>query len=163
MSKQLSRHVDVSVDVDADPAEVWAIVSDPTRVGEWSREACGCEWVSTGEVPYVGARFVGSNEAGRMYKWRRHCEVVGCVAPQEFAWRTVPRGLYRDTTTWRIVLEPLEGGRTRIRQSYDLTAPDWLLRLLWHVMPTHRDRTEELRGDLQRLGAAAAASSTSPV
>ena len=163
MSKQLSRHVDVSVDVDASPEAVWVIASDPTRVGEWSHEARGCEWVSTGDVPYVGARFVGSNDAGRNRKWKRHCEVVGCVAPREFAWRTIPKGAYRDSTTWRIALEPLNGGGTRIHQSYDLTAPDWLLKLLWRVMPTHRDRTGELRADLERLGEAAIRTSVAPV
>ena len=155
MSKQLSRHVAVTVDVDADPDEVWAVVSDPTRVGEWSREARGCEWVSTGPVPFVGARFVGANQASRLRRWHRQCEVVACAAPREFSWRTVPTALYRDSTTWRIVLEPIDGGGTRIHQSYDLDAPGWLLRMLWLTMPTHRDRTEELRDDLRRLGAVA--------
>ena len=162
MSKQLSRHVAVSVDVDAAPAAVWAIVSDPTRVGEWSGEARGSEWVSTGDVPYVGARFVGSNQVGKSRRWRRECEVVGCVAPEEFAWRTVATRLYRDSTTWRIALEPIEGGGTRIHQSYELTAPDWLLKVLWWVMPTHRDRTDELRADLARLGEVAGRAAVSP-
>jgi uncharacterized protein YndB with AHSA1/START domain len=161
MSKQLPQHVEVSVDVDADPNKVWSVISDPTRVGEWSLEACGAEWISPGDVPFVGARFVGSNDAGRMKTWRRHCEILSCDAPRELSWRTVPKGFYRDSTTWRISLEPTAEG-TRIHQSYDLTAPDWLLRLIWHVMPTHRDRTAELEADLRRLGEVASGRQVSP-
>ena len=36
----------VSVDVDAPPEQVFELVSDVTRMGEWSPESTGAEWRS---------------------------------------------------------------------------------------------------------------------
>ena len=53
----------------AKPEAVWSLVSDPTRMGEWSPENTGAEWIKGADGPAVGAKFRGSNARGRM-KWK---------------------------------------------------------------------------------------------
>ena len=47
----------------AAPAEaVYALVSDVTRMGEWSPECYRCTWLDGGTGPRQGARFKGWNK-----------------------------------------------------------------------------------------------------
>jgi Polyketide cyclase / dehydrase and lipid transport len=130
---------------------VWAVVSDVTRVGEWSHECRRVEWLdgATGAVP--GARFRGTNKAG-VWTWSRTNEVVVADEPRTLVWRTVPTLLFPDSSEWRIELEPVDGG-TRITQSYEVVrAPALLARLYAVVVPSHRDRRASLSDDLRRVG-----------
>ena len=54
-----SQHA--SIEIDASPETVYAMVSDITRMGEWSPEAVGGRWVDGG-TGQVGDWFVGENE-----------------------------------------------------------------------------------------------------
>ena len=148
--KRLLRSATVTVVADATPAQVWAVAADPTRLGEWSHEATGAEWLDD-------TRFAGSNRLGRN-RWVRVNEVLVADRPRRFSWRTVPSRLYRDSTVWSIDLEPLDDGRrTRITQSFEVVQLNAILdRFLALVVPAHRDRREALAADLRRLGAVAA-------
>jgi Hemerythrin HHE cation binding domain/Polyketide cyclase / dehydrase and lipid transport len=130
---------------------VWEVVSDVTRVGEWSHECRRVEWLdgATGAVP--GARFRGTNKAGG-WTWSRTNEVVVTDEPRTLVWRTVPTLLFPDSSEWRIELEPADGG-TRITQSYKVVrAPALLAHLYAVIVPSHRDRRAGLSDDLRRLG-----------
>lgn len=154
---QLPRHGSVTWVATATPEQIWAVLSDPGRTGEWSHEAVAGEWVDGATGPEVGARFIGPNRNGAM-RWTRRCEIAASVEPTELAWQTVPTRLYRDSTEWRFLLTPVEGG-TRIDLSFRMVQLSPLAsRLLWLIVPSHRDRLPRLTGDLQRLAAAAAAS-----
>jgi uncharacterized protein YndB with AHSA1/START domain len=143
----------VEVDVDAPVPDVWAVVADVTRVGEWSHECRSAEWTS-GAGPDLGARFRGSNRA-RGLSWNRTCEIVAVDEPHELVWRTVPTWLFPDSTEWRIELQPSERG-TRITQTFRVLHAPWLLdRLYARLIPAHRDRDARLEADLVRLGAVA--------
>ena len=138
----------------ASPDDVWAIVGDPTRVGEWSHECGGAEWIDGATTARPGARFRGRNKVGRS-KWARVCELVTVDAPHELAWRTVPTRLYPDSTMWTITIEPTDAG-SRIEQRFEvLKLNPALERLFYLLIPPHRDRSEALRADLVRLGVAA--------
>lgn len=66
MSKKSVPEPVVVTKVVADPpAEVWAKVSDLTRMGEWSPENKGGEWIKGATGPTVGARFKGKNANGK--------------------------------------------------------------------------------------------------
>ena len=54
----------VSIHIDAPPEHVYDLVTDVTRMGEWSPETHRCRWVE-GDGPAVGARFKGDNRRGR--------------------------------------------------------------------------------------------------
>jgi len=145
----MRRECEASVTVSAPPEAVWAVVSDVTRVGEWSGECRGCEWVGVpGAV--TGARFRGHNR--RLWlRWTRLNEVVRAEPPRELVWRTVPRFPYPDSIEWRLSLVDTDGG-TKVSESYRVVKitklMEWLVGL---AMPVHLDRTADLLADLTRL------------
>ena len=147
--------------VDAPPGAVWAIVGDPTRTGEWSHECVRLEWVDGATAAVPGARFRGRNRLGRS-RWSRLNEVVAVEPGRSITWRTVPAPLYRDSTIWRIALEPLDGG-TRIVQTYEVVQLGPVMdRLFALVVPAHRDRRAALEADLRRMGELASREAVSP-
>jgi uncharacterized protein YndB with AHSA1/START domain len=152
--RQVQKQSRVEVVVDAAPAEVWPVVSDVTRVGEWSHECRSAEWAGGDGRPVPGARFRGRNRAGWL-RWGRTCEIVAVEEPRALIWRTVPTWLYPDSTEWCIELGP-SGPGTRITQSFRVLRAPWLLdRLYARLIPSHQDRDARLEADLVRLGAAA--------
>jgi hypothetical protein len=146
----------VEVVSDASPEAVWDVVADVTRVGEWSHECQAAAWVGGADAARPGARFRGRNHAGR-FGWTRTNEIVSVDPPRELVWRTVRSSLYRDSTEWRITIEPVESG-SRIVQSFEvLELSPFVDRLIWRFMPAHRDRRPALQEDLERLAAVARA------
>jgi len=144
-----SGHVEVVAD--ATPEAIWEIVSDITRVGEWSHECKAGVRLDGATSARPGARFKGTNKNGRQ-SWSRSNEVVSVDAPRELSWKTVPTRLYADSTVWTFTLEPVDGG-TRIVQRFQVLKINPLLdRLFYALIPKHRDRTDALRDDIRRLG-----------
>jgi carbon monoxide dehydrogenase subunit G len=47
----------VSIRIQAPPEQLWAMIADVTRVGEWSPETVSAEWVDGAAGPAVGAKF----------------------------------------------------------------------------------------------------------
>ncbi len=80
-------------------SEVYAAVTDVTRMGEWSPECVACRWVGEATGPAVGAEFEGDNVATlgpiTLKRWTTTSEVVdaepnvsfGFVAEGHSAWR----------------------------------------------------------------------------
>jgi hypothetical protein len=143
----------VATVVDAPIDAVWDVVRDPPRVGEWSHECVAAEWIGDVREARAGARFRGRNAQG-MFRWGRRCEVLR-AEPYELVWRTVPTRLYPDSTEWALRLESVDGG-TRIEQTYQLVRGTWLEPVYATVLPAHRDRTDALTRDLERIGTVAA-------
>ncbi len=142
-----------AVVVDADIDDVWEVVRDPTRVGEWSHECVAGEWVGDATEARPGARFRGRNRQG-LIRWGRLCEVVH-AEPYELVWRTVPTRGYPDSTEWALRLTRHDAG-TRIEQSFRVVKGTRLEPVYAVVVPAHRDRAEALARDLERIGAIAA-------
>jgi hemerythrin-like domain-containing protein len=140
----------VSVTVDANVDDVWDVVRDVTRVGEWSHECVGASWIGEPASAISGARFRGRNRAG-MFRWGRLCEIVS-AEPHDLVWRTIPTVMYPDSSEWRITLDTIDAN-TRISQHFRvLRAPKVLSMIYALIIPAHRDRTTALTEDLQRLG-----------
>jgi hypothetical protein len=76
--------VTVSRTIIASPEAVWALVSDPTRMGEWSPENLGATWLGEVTGAAEGAQFRGSNKNGRI-KWKTKCTVTECAENEAFA------------------------------------------------------------------------------
>lgn len=152
---QVQKKSRVEVEVDATVPQVWEVVSDVTRIGEWSHECLAARWLGDADGPAPGVRFRGRNRAG-WARWGRTCEIVSMEPPRQIVWRTVPTLLFPDSTQWGILLEPTSDGRTRIRQSFKVLRAPWLLdRLYARLIPAHRDRDARLAEDLVRVGEAA--------
>ena len=152
---KLPKKGEVSVEVDATPEQVWTLLTDITRAGEWSHETQGGEWLDGADGPAVGARFRGRNQNGRS-KWSRQCEVVVADGPRTISWRTVPTALFRDSTIWTYELEPTDSG-CRITQRFEVVMIGPIMeRLFYVIVPAHRDRSAALAEDVRRLGEHAA-------
>ncbi|HEU4840765.1 MAG TPA: SRPBCC family protein [Ilumatobacteraceae bacterium] len=150
----LMRSGTVEATTAATPEQVWTVLADVTRIGEWSHECKVASWVDGATTAAVGARYTGSNRVGRT-RWSRRNEILVADPARQLAWRTVPSALFSDSTTWRITLEPAGSG-TRITQTFEVTKLNPVVeRLIFAAMKAHRDRLAALREDMARLGAVA--------
>jgi hypothetical protein len=66
------------------PDEMYEMVSDVTRMGEWSPVCRACWW-DEGDGPHVGAWFTGRNETAER-TWETRSQVVTALPGREFAW-----------------------------------------------------------------------------
>jgi hypothetical protein len=146
----IPRIGEVEAVVGASPEEVYAVVTDITRVAEWSHECRGAEWVDGATGPVVGARFRGTNKVDR-FGWSRVCTITALEPGRAFAYRT-NGGMPSDSTAWSFEFHP-EGDGTRVVQRYEiLKFARWMELLTMALVPAHRDRRDALRADLVRLG-----------
>ena len=93
--------VTVQTDVNASPDLVWSLISDVTRMGEWSSEATGAIWKSGASGPAVGAKFTGTNANGKK-SWKTDCEITACEPGRAFGFRVTAVGLKIATWDYRI-------------------------------------------------------------
>lgn len=103
----MNQTVSVSQHVEAPPELVWSLVSDITRMGEWSPESTGGRWTGGATGPKPGARFRGDNRNGSK-RWSTTGTVVDAVPGQAFSFRVSVAGL--KIALWSYRLEPTDGG-----------------------------------------------------
>ncbi len=133
--------------------QVWDLVSDVTRIGEFSPETFEAEWLDGATGPAVGARFRGHvrrNGRGPVY-WTT-CTVLACEPGREFAFGVDSFGS-SPVNTWRYRLEPSAGG-TDVTESFELSHA-LPLRIYWALAGWARGRTNErgMRATLERMKA----------
>lgn len=143
--------LEVSVEIDASPDDVWALVSDVTRTPEWSPVVRRCEWLDA-DAASVGARFKGHNRFNG-FRWSRECVVSEVRLREAFAFSTFgKRG--EEQTRWRYLLEP-SGDGTRVTLGYEIvTTPRWvrwLRRLPGGRSTNERQARWNLEESLRRL------------
>ena len=114
------RQDSVSVEIEASPDRVYQLVSDITRMGEWSPECRMCTWVRGATGPAVGARFRARNKGRRGPSWFNTPVVTAAEPGREFAFNRSGPGI--GSYTWRYVLEPTDSG-TRVTESYEAERP----------------------------------------
>ncbi|MGR7001853.1 cytochrome P450 [Yinghuangia aomiensis] len=100
------RDVTVGLEIAAAPDEVWAVLSDVTRMGEWSPECTGGRWIGRLREPVAGARFVGTNRRGPAV-WSTRCTITEARPARALAWR-VDAGL--PIARWSFTLTPTDKG-----------------------------------------------------
>src|SRR4051812_14023828 len=112
---------EASVFIDAPPDRVWRLISDVTRMGEWSPITYRCEWVEGSSGPVQGAKFKGYNKMPPA-KWWTVCEVTESEPAKVFEFRTMrvsfPISIgvgEREMTRWRYTFEP-EGIGTKVTE-----------------------------------------------
>jgi len=104
------------IHVSAPPEKLYDLVSDVTRMGEWSPETVKCEWLDGASGPAVGARFKGTNKRG-FVRWSTKPEVLAADAGREFAFVTKGVG---PSTKWSYRFEPAADGGSDVSESFEL-------------------------------------------
>jgi hypothetical protein len=107
---------EATLEIDAPPRAVYELVSDITRMGEWSPECVGCDWMDGHDGPAVGAQFHGHNR-NNGNEWTTPNTIVAAEAGREFAW--VVGTPEFEVCRWRFVFEP-NGSGTRVTESFKL-------------------------------------------
>ena len=99
-----------SIVINRPASEVFAVVTDVTRMGEWSPECTAVRWVAPATGPAVGARFEGDNVASlgpiTLKKWTTTSEISELVQDRVFEF------IAEDITTWRYELVEQDGATT---------------------------------------------------
>lgn len=109
-----SRQVSVEREVTAEPQRLWEMVSDVTRMGEWSPETVSVTWLGGATGPAVGARFKGKNRNGP-WRWSTLCTVTACEPGQVFEFRVSKAGL--GIARWRYDFEA-SGDGCRVTETW---------------------------------------------
>ncbi|MFN2463688.1 MAG: SRPBCC family protein [Candidatus Dormibacteria bacterium] len=112
------------------PADiVYELIADITRMGEWSPENKGGEWLNGAEAAAAGARFRGRNR--RRVSWSTTAVVTDAERGRTFAF-AVGRGAPADPdTTWSYTFKPATDGGCIVTETCTLMkAPGRLGRIL---------------------------------
>jgi hypothetical protein len=94
-----------SIFIARSPEELYDLISDVTRMGEWSPICRACWW-DEGDGPQVGAWFNGRNETPSR-TWETRSQVVVAERGREFSFE-VGGGWVR----WSYFFAPADGGST---------------------------------------------------
>lgn len=135
-----------SVQVEAPPDAVYDLISDITRMGEWSPECVSAEWIDGATGPAVGAKFKGRNKQGWI-RWSTTPTVVVAERGKEFAFRT-------KETLWTYRLEP-SGPGTTLTESYDVESYGPLMKVVAPVKRRQPAMQQGMEQTLARIKAAA--------
>ena len=106
--------IEESIDIDAPPERLYGMVSDLSRMGEWSPENQGGKWIGGASGPTEGARFKSRNRNG-WRRWSTKVTIVTANPPKEVAWESQSFGF--KIALWRYRFEPNGSGGTRVTES----------------------------------------------
>ncbi|MDW3220498.1 MAG: SRPBCC family protein [Acidimicrobiales bacterium] len=113
----MTPDIEVSRDIAASPADVFAALTDITRMGEWSIETIAAEWNEGFDAPAVGATFTGHNKAGDA-EWSTNATIVELVENERFFFDCDLNGFH--FSSWGYVIEPTDAGCRVTEQSQNL-------------------------------------------
>lgn len=136
--------ISVSQSVSASPEHVWSLISDVTRMGEWSPETKSCTWTKGATGPAVGAKFTGNNENGKK-KWSTVCTVSACEPGRSFVF-DVNVGPIK-VARWTYAIEPGEGDTCTITETWT-DRRGWLVTKMGKPLSGVEDRSEHNRAGM---------------
>ncbi len=115
-----------TIHIQAQPQALWSMVSDVTRMGQWSPETRGAEWVDDATGPGVGARFKGHNQRGRV-KWSTTCTITASEPGREFSFVVGTPNKPKTTWSYRFAAS---GSGTDVTESWRAERYGFLSKLL---------------------------------
>jgi hypothetical protein len=125
------------VHIAASPEAVYAVVSDVTRMGEWSPETTKCEWIDGATGAAVGARFKGTNKRG-LVTWSTKPVVTAADPGREFAFEAGP------DTRWTYRFEA-DGDGAKVTESFELLRDmPWYISFAEKYVMRVKDRKADL-------------------
>jgi Polyketide cyclase / dehydrase and lipid transport len=134
--------------VDASPEVIYDLVTDVTRMGEWSPECVGCEWIDGANGPVPGARFRGRNRH-RLARWSTRSRVLMAHRPGEFTF-VAGDAFGRDLTVWTYRFAAAQSG-TEVTESFALLRDiPWYIRFWRRSFMGVSDRKADLEANMRR-------------
>ena len=132
--------------IDATPELLYDLISDVTRMREWSPECTSCEWIDTPGEP--GSRFRGHNRRGPA-RWTTTAKVLRADPGVEFTFATLHGD--RIATRWAYQLEGQ--GPTVITESFEVVHTPLLFAVLERTILRRRQAQLEsgLHATLEQL------------
>ena len=147
-----------SIEIAAPAEVVWSLVSDLTRMPEWSPETTKVEWTGGSTGPSLGATFKGTNKMG-WRSWSTSCTIVVADPPTELAWDVHALGGLK-VAHWGYRIEAIEEHSCRVTEAAVDHRPSWF-KLATNLITGVQDRGSHnaagMRATLERIKAAAEA------
>jgi uncharacterized protein YndB with AHSA1/START domain len=109
---QKDETVSASTEMRASPDQIYAVVSDVTRIPQWSPETVRVEWLGPG-------RFRAWNRR-RLGRWRTTARVAEADPGRRFSF--VVQAMGGDWTRWTYLIEPVDGA-TRLTETCQMCVP----------------------------------------
>jgi len=110
-----ARSIRVERTIAGTPHQLWAMVADVTRMGDWSPENHGAEWIGGATGPALGARFKGTNSHGNK-TWHTDCVIAVCEPGKRFGFDVKTKGF--KVAAWLYEFEAVDGG-CRVTESWE--------------------------------------------
>lgn len=147
---------EVSLRIDAPAEQLYDMVSDLPRMGEWSPENTGGRWLGKASGPALGARFLGWNKHGVM-RWFTRCTVTRADRPDGFEFQ-----VEESKMIWGYRFEAGDGDGTLVTEYRRHTKPvNAVIAFVQRSGMIGKDReqlmVDGMRATLERLKAAAEA------
>ena len=143
MSRAVPLAVSVTRVVEASPEVVYDLLSDVTRMGDYSPENTGAVWLAGATGPAVGVRFKGTNRLGSN-SWSTKPAITAADRGRRFEF-VVPgsRG-----ATWTYTFDPVAGG-VRVTESMRQDRPSIFLVRFLQRRAGVTDRAANLRTSME--------------
>jgi uncharacterized protein YndB with AHSA1/START domain len=140
-----------SIEIAAPAEVVWSLVSDLSRMAEWSPETSEIKWTRGATGPSVGATFKGKNRIGRR-RWTTDGKITVANPPNELVWEVTSVGM--KVAEWRYLIEPIDDLSCRLTEStVDQRKP--LLKTIGALVTGVKDRQAHnpanLKATLERI------------
>jgi hypothetical protein len=137
--------------------DVWSMVSNVRRMGEWSPETVSAAWVGGASGPVAGARFKGRNRRG-LVRWTTHVRVDEAEVGSTFVFTVLSgsRGK-REATRWSYRFTPTPDGGCDVTESYEVLWEPGYARLVFPPKRRQAQLDEGIATTLARLKTAAEA------
>jgi len=120
-------HHSGSIRIRRPAAEVYATVSDITRMGELSPVCTGCAWDEASQAGTEGAWFTGHNAVGDV-TWDTRCKVVAADPGREFTFVNCGFDGKAELVRWGFSFED-QGGETTVTETWQVLSayPDFVI------------------------------------
>jgi uncharacterized protein YndB with AHSA1/START domain len=149
--------VTVSREIAASPDTLWAMVSDVTRMCEWSPETTKVEWQKGATVAVVGATFKGTNQNGGK-SWSTGATVTAADPGRRFAFLVAVGPI--KVADWSYEFEPSDTG-CRVTETWT-DRRNGLTKALGKPLSGVADRAEHNRSGMEQTLDRLAAVAESP-
>jgi hypothetical protein len=105
---------EVSVAVNATPADLWALVSDPSLPARFSKELQEAGWDPDGPPPGIGAKIFGRTAIGGVGEWTTTSYVTAWEPEHLFSWAVGNKD--NPAAVWSFQIDPAQDNTSVLTQ-----------------------------------------------